>query len=392
MSRTKSTGFVSRVLIAAAAAAVGGCSSSSTTTPNDAGTATHRPVVEAATTAPDSSTNDSGPGAATATFDGTSGKMCTSDADCNNGAGVNVCSNFYSGKLETLDGVSSPQFWPTPLCMVPLPTVAGVGNCDPGDPDVGLQFCDSADPTDPASPGICIPLTSPQMAGPTNGFCLPHCTFTFDGTRQMGCPGKDTCNQLNYLLDTTMNNAVTGHGFCQGTCQADTDCSALGTGWGCQTDEGVCTMGKKARTKTIGEACTNSGNGATPLATSDTATGACNCPFSGTDTTAFYCTQTCVIGGTACPAGYTCDPLVPGELPFFNPDGGSDLVIPGPTVQNPGMAGYCLATCNPDGGAAPGADGGCPGTSNTPPLSNCTAPTDFDGGGTAAGPDCLPPP
>ena len=386
MSRTKSTGFVSRVLIAAAAAAVGGCSSSSsTTTAKDAGTATHRPVVEAGTT-PDASTSDSG--AAAPTFDGTSGKACTSNADCDNGAGVNVCSNTY--KFEALDGVSSPQLWPTPLCTVPLPTVVGEGNCDPG--DLGdLQFCDSADPTDPASPGICIPLTSPQTAGPTNGFCLPHCTFAFDGTVQMGCPGKDTCNQDNYLLDTT-TNMVQGHGFCQGTCQADTDCSALGTGWVCQVDQGVCTTAKKTPTKTIGTTCTNSGNGATPLATSDTQTGACNCPFSGSDITAFYCTQTCVVGGTPCPVGYTCDALIPGELDFSNPDGGSDLIIPGPKMESPGLAGYCLATCNPDGGAAPAADGGCPGTSNTPPLSNCTAPTDFDGGGTAAGPDCLPPP
>jgi hypothetical protein len=365
---------------------IGGCSSSTTTTTRatggGAGTANSQRDASAG--------NSAGGGGGTSTFDGTSGVPCTTDQECQTGAGINVCSNSYSGQLNDLNGVTSPQFWPTPLCIVPLPTLATVGNCDPG--EVGeLQFCDSADPTDPSSPGICIPLTTPQQAGPANGYCLPHCTFNFDGTAASGCPGKDTCNAFNYLLDTT-TNTIQGHGFCQGTCQADADCSDLGAGWVCQADLGVCTTTKKARSKAIGAACTNSGNDPTPLATSDTETGACNCPFSGTGPTQFYCTQACVVGGNPCPTGYVCDALIPGQLAFTADDGG-DLILTPPAVQNPGLAGTCLAKCtNPVGpdGVVPASGDGCPGSTSNPPLSTCTAPTDPSGSGTAAGPDCQP--
>ncbi|MGA7122195.1 MAG: hypothetical protein WBY94_18980 [Polyangiaceae bacterium] len=401
MSRKSWKGLLASALIAALAVVIDGCSSSSNTTPvggGDAapdtgtGTAVHRDagMVGQGTGTDGSSAAEASAGGAT--FDGTSGKPCSSNADCGS-TGINVCSNTYSGKLNALNGITSPQFWPTPLCMVPLPTMAGVGNCDPGDPG-NVQFCDSADPTDPTSPGICIPLTTPQAAGATNGFCLPHCYVGLDGTFGISCPGKDTCNALNFLLDTT-TNMVQVHGFCQGTCQADADCSALGTGWVCQVDAGICTKAKKTRTKAIGTTCTNSGNGATPIATSDTETGACNCPFSGTATTTFYCTQTCVVGGTACPSGYACDALVPGVLTFTGADGGDENIS---GVNVPGLAGYCLAACSsPDGGVIDagtgdaGSSGQCPGASTVPPLSACTQSTDPTGLGTAAGPDCLPP-
>ena len=383
----------SGALLGAAVLVICSCSSSTTTTSRSGatggGAGPGTPTSQKDASAGNSSGAGGNGGGATATFDGTSGVPCMTDKECQTGAGINVCSTSYSGQLNDLNGVTSPQFWPTPLCIVPLPTIATVGNCDPGDVGV-LQFCDSADPADPSSPGICIPLTTPQKAGSTNGYCLPHCTFNFDGKAPAGCPGKDTCNQLNYLLDTT-TNTIQGHGFCQGTCQADADCSALGAGWGCQTDLGVCTMNKKSRTKTIGTACTNSGNDPTPLATSDTETGACNCPFSGTGPTSFYCTQACVVGGTPCPTGYVCDALVPGQLAFTD-DGGETVVMP-PAMQNPGLAGLCLAKCTnpggPDGGVPAGGDG-CPGSTSNPPLSTCTAPTDPSGAGTAAGPNCQP--
>ncbi|MGA7120698.1 MAG: hypothetical protein WBY94_11400, partial [Polyangiaceae bacterium] len=325
--------------------------------------------------------------AAAPPFDGTSGKPCSSNADCGT-TGINVCSNTYSGKLASLNGVTSPQFWPTPLCMVPLPTMAGTGNCDPGGPG-SLQFCDSADPRDPASPGICLPLTTPPQAGADNGFCLPHCSFAMDGSAVSGCPGKDTCVPLTLWLDP-ISKVVSGQGYCQGTCQADIDCSALGAGWVCQTDEGVCTRAKRVRTKAIGTACTNSGNGATPIASSDTETGACNCPYSGTTTSAFYCTSACVVGGVPCPSGYVCDALVPAApLTFAGTAGdGRDVVLPGPTTQNPGLAGICLAACTKADAGVVDAGSQCPGSSSFPPLSTCTAPTEATG--TVAGPDCLP--
>ncbi len=331
---------------------------------------------------------DSGQGGLTvAAFDGTSGKPCSSNADCGT-TGINVCSNSYSGKLDMLNGVASPQFWPTPLCMVPLPTMAGAGNCDPGDPGA-LQFCDSADPNDPTSPGICLALTTPQQVGAGNGFCLPHCSFATDGSPPVGCPGKDTCVPLTLLFDPN-TNAVSGHGYCQGTCQVDSDCSALGAGWVCQTDEGVCTKTKKARTKAIGTSCSNSGNGATPIATSDTETGACNCPYSGTPTTAFYCTSACVVGGAPCANGYVCDALVAGAPLTFagSASDGGDLVLPGPTMQNSGLAGMCLAACTKADAGVVDAGLFCPGSSSVPPLSTCTAPA--EPGGTVAGADCLP--
>jgi hypothetical protein len=405
MSRESWKGLLASALIAVVAVVVDGCSSDSgggnNTMAGDGGAEASHPVrrINDGGTRVDSGGSSGGAiddSMAPAPFDGTSGKPCSSNADCGT-TGTNVCSNTYSGKLNTVNGVASPQLWPTPLCMVPLPTVAGVGNCDPG--DVGLQFCDSADPMDPASNGICLPITTPQQAGPTNGVCLPHCTFGADGSPAVGCPGKDTCNALTYELDLT-TNMVLGHGFCQGSCQADADCSALGAGWVCQVDAGLCTKTKKLRTKAIGTSCLNSGSGATPIASSDTETGACVCPFSGTKATAFYCTSSCVVGGTSCPNGYVCDALLPGgQLMFGGADGGN-VVLPGPPMQNPGLAGLCLAPCtNPEGGVvdagsgdAAAADGGspsaCPGSSNFPPLSQCTVPTDTIG--SVAGPDCLP--
>jgi hypothetical protein len=309
------------------------------------------------------------------TFDGTSGKACSSNADCGS---INICSNTYSGQLGTLNGVVSPQFWPTPLCMLPLSPTAGVGNCNPG-PDGAVEFCDTADPSNPTSPGICLPLTTPQQSGPTNGFCVPHCTFAPDGSPAVGCPGKDTCVPYTFVLDGA-TDVVSGHGYCQGTCQADSDCSALGTGWLCETDDGFCTKTKKARTKLIGAVCS-----LTPAATSDSETGACNCPFSGT-ADAFYCTSTCVVGGVACPNGWVCDALEPGGPIVFSgaaSDGG-DVVLPALSKQNPGLAGLCFAPC----GNADAAPTRCPGASNIPPLSICTASADVSG--TAAGSDCLP--
>jgi hypothetical protein len=186
----------------------------------------------------------------------------------------------------------------------------------------------------------------------------------------------------------------------------------------CQIDDGLCTKAKKTPTKAIGTACTNSGPGTTPATMSDTYTGACNCPYSGSAVTAFYCTQACVVGGTPCPSGYVCDAQVPGIIGPFPGDAG-DLYLPGPTVQNPGLAGVCLATCSPDGGAGdagagdagagdagPGdagagdagagdagagdAGAGAAGSGLCPALSTCLAPSDPSMNGTAAGPDCLP--
>ncbi|MDP8999186.1 MAG: hypothetical protein M3O46_03645, partial [Myxococcota bacterium] len=428
----------SAVIVSALAIVTDGCSSSSSS--DDAGAdatgeASHPPSrIDGSAFDAGVGPGDSGGGdASVPAHDGTSGKQCMSNADCKgtgaNAQGINVCSNTYT-RLQTFHGVTTPQFWPTPICMTPLPTAQGVGNCDPG-PSGVLQFCDSDDPNSTTSPGICLPLTTPQQAGPMNGYCLPACSFALDGSRPTGCPGKDTCTPYTILLSGT-TSAVTGFGFCQGTCEVDADCSALGAGWVCQTDEGFCTKTKKVRTKAIGSACTNGGNGATPLATSDSQLGTCNCPFTGATTTAFYCTSACVVGGAACPNGWTCDAFQQSTFTFTGAaDGGGDIVLPGPTMQNVGLPGLCMAPCaNPDGGTpdaagvpdtgagdATSADTGvadagagdagvaetgspdagagmatgpmqCPGSMNVPPLSTCRVPSDTNG--TVAGPDCVP--
>ncbi len=397
MSRKIWEGLLASALVGVVVVALDGCGGDNTggsNTVTDASSDGSRPTHRDAS--PDhfvsGGGDDAGPDVGVvAAFDGTSGKLCSSNADCGS-TGVNVCSNTYSGKLNSLNGVTSPQFWPSPICMVPLPTMAGAGNCDPG-PANTQSFCDSADPTDPTSHGICLPLTVPQEAGPMNGFCLPHCSFALDGSPAVGCAGKNTCTPSAFLQDPT-TGAIEGHGYCQGTCQADSDCSGLGTGWVCQTDLGVCTKTKKVRTKTIGTSCSNSGMGATPVPTSDSETGACNCPFSGSTTTAFYCTSACVTGGNPCPTGFVCDALIPVTYTGAALDGG-DIVLPASIMQSPGLAGQCFATCAADAGAPEagagdaGASGGqCPGASNLPPLSTCSAPGDTLG--TLAGPDCLP--
>jgi hypothetical protein len=402
--------LASSLLLVGVAVVINGCSSSSSTGPDTGvadggGSETSHPIQHKDASFDTGTATNPDAAAVVTPFDGTSGKACASNADCKGtGAGapgINVCSNTY--QFNTVNGVTTPQFWPTPLCLVPFSGVAGVGNCDPGPPGV-LQFCDSADPNNLASPAICLPNTNPQQAGATNGLCLPSCSFGLDGSPATGCPGKDTCNPFTFLLSPT-TSTVTGFGFCQGTCQADADCSALGTGWVCQTDNGFCTKAKKPRTKTLGSGCSNAGNGAAPIASSDQQTGACNCPFSGTATTSFYCTSACVFGGTPCPNGWTCDTFEPGQLVFTGAaDGGGDIVLPGPSAQSPGLAGICMAPCNSGDAGAPSAgdaaatdagapaDGGsllCPGASNFPPLSTCRPPTDSPLG-TAAGPDCVP--
>ena len=271
-------------------------------------------------------------------FDMTTGKTCTTNADCvgtDGGPGFNMCSNQFAymvtGQQVTL--------WPTPICMLPPPTGgSSFGNCDPapndGSPLGYPHFCDG--PDDPSSPGICLALDSTPE--PNRGVCLPKCTFGTDTAPQQGCPGADTCVSFTYLQDP-QSLAVTGYGFCQGTCQKDADCAGVGTGFVCQTDTGYCTMAKKTRTKAIGAACTMD----------DVTTGACNCDYN-TDTNIGFCTSSCVTGGTnSCPAGWVCDAGFSGPLDF----GPGTATVP-ITGQPTGMTGSCRPTCTnpvgPDGG------------------------------------------
>jgi hypothetical protein len=311
-----------------------------------------------------------------APFDGTTGKPCVANSDCKgtsaDAPGTNVCSNNYTFPVDTL----TVQLWPTPLCLAPLPR--GTGNCNATGDGSGLpQFCDSADPTNVNSPGICLPV--PALTPPNDGLCLPACTFDLTGAPAVGCPGHDTCVPMTFLLDNTTNTVV-GVGFCQGTCQSDDDCTALGTGWGCQTDLGFCTLAKKTRTKAAGAQCTNAS--ATGAAT-DSSTGACNC-FTNLNSTNGYCTSACVVNGTPCANGGVCDSLEPTNLLFQGPTG--TVSVAGPPMQNPGLAGTCMQPCTlADAGAPAAGDGGDDAGSSSacPPISSCAS-------GDVAGSDCQP--
>jgi hypothetical protein len=217
--------------------------------------------------------------------DGTTGKKCASDADCQppNGPGVARCST----------SVFAPQqYYPDAVCILPT--------CSPVSGQT-LHFCDGPDA--PSSPGICVPN------GQQGGICLPKCTYDKNGGMAAGCVGKDTC----WSYTTGSNGGV---GYCWAGCTSDGDCSG---GQKCQTDEGLCELGITPPTKMFGAACTKT----------DTQNGVCNCLYGNMNTG--YCSSFCVVGGPACPMGATCDALEYRQLGF--------------STQNAGMAGYCTSTC-----------------------------------------------
>jgi hypothetical protein len=311
--------------------------------------------------------------------DGTTGKACTSDSDCTstNGPGINVCSSSFPGTV----GNVTVQFWSTPVCIIP-PTTA---NCDPAPVGqaYGPHYCDGPDL--PTSPGICVPF---DFASPVSGegLCYPKCSFTVGGTAT-GCAGSNVCS-LDWSFEPDAG-PIAGIGFCQSVCQTDADCASLGTGYGCQTDIGLCTQKKVTRTKSIGEACSVALDGGAD----DNTTGACFC-FSGS-TGAGFCTSACVTGGVACPNGWVCD------------SSETDMPFPGvtETTGTKDVSGFCLPPCSlADAGTADAApllteastadDSGVDAAPVTPVDAGAAASacpgTSTCQAGTLAGPDCMP--
>jgi hypothetical protein len=264
------------------------------------------------------------------------------------GPGVNKCSTSLGYSASTNATI---QPFPTPVCE--MPPGANGGNCDPLPPSdptgTYIHFCDG--PDDPSSPGVCVPLTSPPASG--LGTCLPQCVFTLDGSPASGCIGVDTCVQI--AIASTAAGQLLGEGYCQGTCETDSDCTSLGANFVCQTDTGFCTTHRVTRTKAIGAACT----------ANDLATGACNCLL--TSTARGYCTSACIVGGTPCAGGWTCETFQPAAIQV---GGGGVVLVPS---ANSGLSGLCAAPCDPSDAGA----GSCP------PNSTCQTAT-------VAGPDCLP--
>jgi hypothetical protein len=254
-------------------------------------------------------------------FDGTTGRPCSTDADCAvpNGPHINRCSNGFTFSV----GSVSVQLFTTPVCIPPLSSV--VGNCDPAPPSDPqgqlIHFCDGPDTA--TSPGICVPASNPPTSGA--GQCLPQCSFGTDGSAPAGCIGKNACVPVGILPGAS---TAVGIGYCQGFCATDSDCAALGAGYGCQADIGLCTKTKVARTKQLGAACT----------VSDTMSGACVC-FANPSTSNGYCIAQCLVG-SACPGGYVCDDLLPNQIPTAS---GTVITI---TKENTGLAGTCVAPCS----------------------------------------------
>jgi hypothetical protein len=325
--------------------------------------------------------DDAGTEASTVSLvaDGTTGKACTKDADCDGGAGINKCSSDYQGTFTKVDVTE----FASPVCIIPP---ASGGNCDPGTDPTQIQFCDG-DPNDPNSPGVCVAL-NPTAPMTGQGVCLPKCTFSTDGSAATGCPGHDACSFNTYVAipDATADAGVDilGIGICQSACRTTADCAALGTTYACEPDIGECTPNAPiARTKTLGQACTST----------DTTNGACFCA-TGTGTSGF-CTADCVIGANPsdCPSGWVCDTGEPTILDF----GAGAPTFPADTKQTSGALGICLPACTsaeagtsappspePEGGSAEGAApveaaaaATCPGT------SVCIT-------GDIAGDDCVP--
>jgi hypothetical protein len=310
----------------------------------------------------------------TATDDELTGKPCTTDADCHSpgGPGTDACSNDPAF-LQTVTGISV-QNWPTPICLKPLPP-AGQGNCDPAplasDPNgENVHFCDGPDVS--TSPGICVPLDlmNPQT---NQGICYPKCTFGTDSTPAVGCVGHDACVFAAYE-DELVDGVPQGFGYCQGSCQEDSDCAALDTDAStslCQKDLGFCTTQLRANSSAIGDPC----NAATP----------CACLLSGSDPASTgYCSTACVIGGLACPAGWVCDTGQWSTIAFQ----GTSTTYP---VAAPaqGLVGTCALACTSevaDSGAAASIDAGTS-DSGAPLEAESDASGDDASGGDAFGID-----
>jgi len=318
---------------------------------------------------------------------GSTGHPCTSKSDCAS-PDNDTCSNSYT--LATPIAGITGSVLPAPLCL-PAPTGDDCDPAPPLDPHGNLpHFCDG--PDDPSSPGLCVP-DNPLQPESGMGVCQPKCAFDVNGATQVGCPAPDTCTfSIFAQLTSGVSGSVLGFGYCQGTCQRDADCTAFGAASVCQTDVGICTSEPITRTLAIGDGCT----------TADFMSGACNCDYD-LNTGVGFCTTTCVVGGTPCPAGWVCDT---GEPSAFNLGNGNVTVM----TQTAGLSGICLPSCSassgvvvssgvvavdagsPDGASDGGTDANVAGdgaSDASHPLSACPGSSSCTSG-TVAGPDCLP--
>jgi hypothetical protein len=314
------------------------------------------------------------------TDDETTGQTCDADSDCwaDGGPHTNLCSRD-PGFVQSIDGVNA-QLWPAPVCLKPWPDAGTAGNCDPAPAatdslGVLVHFCDG--PDEPSSPGVCVPLDpSPQQG---RGVCFPKCTFGLDASAGETCASPDGCVFLGYGF---LSGNPAGFGYCQGGCQSDADCAALGAGYACQADLGVCTQTAIARTSDVGAPCGET----------DETSGACNCQLN-PSTGKGYCTKVCVVGGSnGCDAGWVCETGQSASVSFVG--GPVPYAVSGPA---PGLLGFCAPSCDAgaiEAGAEGNADGGGAGDGQSTaeagaPASACPGVSVCTSGG-LGGADCIP--
>jgi hypothetical protein len=272
-------------------------------------------------------TAEAGMDSATSLWDGTSGKQCTSDADCYGigGPHQNRCTIdvlYQGGEID-----------PTPICVDPL----GCDPCGGHNPCDGyLHQCDGPDQS-AVTPGICIPNPPnlPPQPGASHGVCQPACNFQDGGGAPTGCVGKDVCNPFGF---GSSQGTAFGVGICQGGCTADSDC----LGEKCDVLSGSCVKTVPTRgTAPLGAACSGG---------TDTS---CYCPWNNPGACTAFCRAPAAGMPDPCGAGFLCITFQPATLI----DSTTDASLPGFTAQNQGMAGFCLPTCTPGDGGASGEAG-----------------------------------
>ncbi len=276
--------------------------------------------------------------------DKTTGKVCSSDTDCDvTGNGLGHCTN----KLYIVSPLN-----PTAVCV--QIDFGGGDACDAGD-GTTVPLCDG-------DTGICV------KRGTNPSVCEALCVVDHAGNVTHACAGKNACHPSALAVDSTGKSVLFGYcqggcaddsecpsgsvcdpiqGLCSGkTCTSDTECTKLFTkpppGFKCVADDtGTKSHCRWAFAKKDGDLCTP---GAAGLEGSTD----CLCVGkAGGATDSGVCSSTCksVAFGTEnaeCAAGFVCDP----QLNAKNKDG-EDIYDPDFKLPA-GMAGYCMRACTAD--------------------------------------------
>lgn len=276
--------------------------------------------------------------------DKTTGKVCTSDADCDvTGNALGRCTN----KLYIISPLN-----PTAIC-IQIDTGGGDA-CDPGD-GTKIPLCDG-------DTGYCA------KSGTNPAICEAFCTIDDTGKVTQACAGKNACNPE--ALGTDSAGKATLFGTCQGGCATDADCP---TGAVCDTLQNFC-VEKTCTTDTEcsklfskpppGFKCVadatggkshckfsyakNPGDKCTPAAASGSSSTDCLCfGKTGAGTDQGLCISLCktVDFGTAnaeCATGFTCDPLL-----NKTDSTGKEIYSAGFKLPA-GLSGYCVKNCTAD--------------------------------------------